>query len=37
MAALVVAARVVDRRGGVPGVPTEAGPGLSLPVVPEPS
>ena len=37
MAALVVAARVVDRRGGVPGVPTAAGPGLSLSVVPEPS
>jgi MFS family permease len=37
MAALVVAARLLDRRGGVPGVPTTAGPELTLPAVPEPS
>jgi MFS family permease len=40
MALLVVSARLVDRRGGVPGVPVEpgvAGTGFTLPVVPEPS
>jgi len=37
MALLVVVARLLDRRGGVPGVPTAAGPDLTLPAVPEPS
>jgi MFS family permease len=37
MGLLVVAAGLLDRRGGVPGVPTVAGPELTLPVVPEPS
>ncbi len=37
MALLVVAAHLLDRRGGVPGVPTTAGPALGLPAVPEPS
>jgi MFS family permease len=36
MAALVVAARMLDRRGGVPHGPMAVPPALGLPVVPEP-
>jgi hypothetical protein len=43
MASLVAAARLLDRRGGVPGVPRSpgtpgtAGPTGTMPVVPEPT